>query len=102
MSSFLVGALLHIADPAKSAFACAMKRLDAAKARLSTQDHILSDGYGNGEDIELYPGVQRLISNALDSKQDRHSKHSRRSRHSMADPGEGMAGDESRGRSLIG
>ena len=93
--------LLLIADPANSAFACAMKRLDAAKAKLSSQVDILSK-YGDGEDIELYPGVQRLISSALESKQDRHSKHSRRSAHSGAGAEEGMGGDESRGRSLTG
>ena len=47
------------ADPSKSAFQLARKRLASIRA---------SQGYGEEEDdVELYPGVQDLISGTLQS-----------------------------------
>ena len=70
--------LLLSADPSRSGFASAVKRLVA-----------------EDEDIELLPGVQDLISGALGFKQ------ARDSRRSMVDDEDDRGSDRSRGRDPI-
>ena len=82
--------LAGFADPSRSAFALAVQRLTAARAH---PEGPWAGPADQEEDIELYPGVQDLISGALISN------HTRRSRHSVVD-GEGdMGAEDCRGRS---
>ena len=87
------------ADPSRSAFASAVKRL--AEARASPEGHwpSLAD---EEEEIELYPGVQDIISRALDSNHDRFNDPSglqaRHSRRSMVADDNDLGTDKSTGR----